>query len=308
MGDFFKKTTKNILNFSGYLSNKKAATLTGALAYFLFAGFLPFLSALGMAAKLFGMGEDLFLKTFGFAFGVAATLAESDISAAGSVGKITAATVFFALISLYSSSKFCVRLGEAGKLMNMRKEYEQCPEKIGKIKSKTDKNQEKTKNKKVGSGAFFKIAKRLLAAGVTLSSIGIFLAAMVIELFGSVVAELFFVPQSLVKTLCRVAGLFLNAALCVVLVRYATVNGGEKKYIKGSVLCFFVWLCAGMLFSLREKFFGRGAGLATAALFAFYLYVMMFGVVAGAGLNFYAAENVRSNRNYVCADGNRSEK
>ena len=109
----------------------------------------------------------------------------------------------------------------------------------------------------------------------------------------SAVLSLLSFPPALVKAVYYVAGVFLNAALCVILVRYATKNGGEKSYFKGAVLCFFVWECVGLLFSLREKFFGTGSGLATAALLSLYLYFMMFGVVAGAGLNFYLADDVR---------------
>lgn len=309
MGDFFMSAAKKIFCFLSYLSKKKAATLTGALAYFLFAGFLPFLSALAMAAKLFGAGEELFLKTLGGAFGVAVTLAESDISSASGTASITVTAVFFAVISVYSSSKFCVHLGETGKLLNMKNDdVKPLEEEFEKEKTKTKKcrKNKQTRKEKNGekqikltaenqrkSAAVLKIIKRLLAAGVTFSAIGIFLAAMVAELFGSAVLSLLSFPPALVKAVYYVAGVFLNAALCVILVRYATKNGGEKSYFKGAVLCFFVWECVGLLFSLREKFFGTGSGLATAALLSLYLYFMMFGVVAGAGLNFYLADDVR---------------
>ena len=249
-----KKYIRNLTDYFKFCSQKKATTLAGALAYFLFAGFVPFAGLLAFAAKMLGIPAEQIESTLYRSFGGLSLLAEENVSFAISRVK----TLFLALTSLYSAGHFYSHILKSGEIIC------KTPPKSG-IKSK-------------------------LKAFAALGSVGsVFLCALAFDLFGQAAISALNLPEVASFSAYYMGGVAVNVCLCALLIKFASPRSYSiKDNIKGVVLCFFVWEITGAGFAVWQGLKPTYNTALSAVMFTLYLYFMMLGVTYGLCLNAYS--------------------
>lgn len=254
---YVKKILYKIADYLKFCSQKKATTLAGALAYFLFAGFVPFAGLLAFAAAFLGIPAEQIESTLYRSFGGLSLLAEENVSYA--INRVK--TVFLALTSLYSAGHFYSHILKSGEIIC------KTPPKSG-IKSK-------------------------LKAFAALGSAGlVFLSALAFDLFGQAAISALKLPEAASFSAYYLGGVAVNACLCALLIKFASPPSWQlKNNIKGVVLCFFVWEITGAGFAVWQGLKPTYNAALSAVMFTLYLYFMMLGVTYGLCLNAYYAKS-----------------
>ena len=251
------KSVKNLIKkYLKFFGEKRATTLAGALAYFLFAGFVPFAGLLAFAAKFMGISQEAIEKTLYRSFGGLSLLAEENVSFALNRVK----SVFLALSSVYSAAHFYSHILKSGEIICA------APLKTG-VKSK-------------------------LKAFAAFGSAGlVFLCALSLDLFGTAAITALNLPK--VASFCAyyLGGIAVNAVLCAILIKFASPkNYTVKNNVYGVILCFLVWEVTGAGFAVWQGLKQTYNTALSTVMFTLYLYFMMLGVTNGLCLNAFLSE------------------
>lgn len=255
------KTVKNLIKkYLKFCGEKRATTLAGALAYFLFAGFVPFAGLLALAAKFIGIPQEIIESTLYRSFGGLSLLAEENVSFALSRIK----TVFLAITSIYSATHFYSHILKSGEMI--------C-------------------EKKPKSGIFSK-----LKSFAALGTVGVvFLCALALDLFGTAAINALNLPKITSFLSYYTGGVAINAVLCTLLIKFASPkNYNLKNNVYGVILCFLIWEVTGAGFAVWQGLKQTNNSALSTVMFTLYLYFMMLGVTYGLCLNAFLFKNRNS--------------
>lgn len=252
----FAKIKNSIKNYISFSTQKHVTTLAGALAYFLFAGFVPFAGLLAFAAKFMGISQEAIEKTLYRSFGGLSLLAEENVSFALNRVK----SVFLALSSVYSAAHLYSHVLKSGEII--------CGTAL-----------------KTGVKSKLKAFAALGSAGL------VFLCALSLDLFGTAAITALNLPK--VASFCAyyLGGIAVNAVLCAILIKFASPkNYTVKNNVYGVILCFLVWEVTGAGFAVWQGLKQTYNTALSTVMFTLYLYFMMLGVTNGLCLNAFLSE------------------
>lgn len=241
---------RKIKEFYVFSNSKRATTFAGGLAYFFFAGIVPFFGLVTVIFSLLDI-DSAQIKT----------LFQSDVFSVfferlQSEGADRAATLIMGITAAYAATHFYFHLIRTGENV-----YES--------------NRSGGAIKRVLSFCYLFIVQLLLIIAVS------------IELFGNKVLSFFGFSDVVVGLTGTSLSLAFNLVLSIVLHLFAAPAGYKNlKFIfKGVLLSFVYWEVCGLFFRLTQKGASGDFGFAAVAVFLLYLYFLMRGLVYGMVIN-----------------------
>ncbi len=247
---FYKRLKSKIKRYYSFNAETSASTYAGGLAYFYFAGLVPFLGLVLSVLGTLKIDGAPFVSFFGGSFSAFLERATAESETKG-------ANILMAAIAFYSSAHFYFHLIRTG-------------ERVYKA--------ERSKGviKRVLSFIYLLLAQFLMLVAVFLHAL-------------SEKALVFLGFSRLVVSLVRVSvGVSFNLVLSLVLHLFAVPLGKKRiKYAgRGTLFTFVYWEIAAVVFDLYLSLKSTDElSVAYVAAFLLYLYWLMRGLIGGMAVN-----------------------
>lgn len=258
------KLKEKIREYREFSNSKSATTYAGGLAYFFFAGLVPFIGIATAAVGLFGGNAEI----IGELCGSEVIAAFFDLIA--EEGGKKSGTIFMFVIAVYSSAHFYFHLIRTG---------------------------ENVYSSVRVRGVFNRIA----SFGYLMLVQILMIVAVGLEIAGKKVL-LFLGFSSLVSDLLKISvSVAFRVALSVSLHLFAAPSGRKNLASagKGAICTFVYWEVCGIFFSVYLAAADKADfGFATVAAFLLYVYYLMRGLICGMIVNATAFDGGAGDRRF----------
>jgi len=251
MRNLLAKIKKNLGDFYLFISEKRATTFAGGLAYFFFAGLIPFMGLLTLSTNFFGMDDKLVNDLFQSKF-LSVYFEKIRLEGVSRTG-----TWIMVLTGAYSATNFYFHLIRTGECIY---------------------------GSKRGKGMWKRVLSFIYLFAIQLVMIG----ALAVELAGRKILSFFGFSTIIVELMQFAVSVAFNITLSFVLHIFAAPSGSKniKKIGSGVLFTFVYWEFCNLFFNIYRSIKPENeSGFTLIAVFLLYLYFIMRGLTYGMARN-----------------------
>lgn len=251
MRNLFFELKSGIIAFYSFISEKRATTFAGGLAYFFFAGLVPFVGILTLSTNFFGIDDKLVKDLF------QSELLSVYFEKLRLEGVSRTGTWIMVLTGAYSATNFYFHLIRTGECIY---------------------------GKKRGKGVWKRVLSFIYLFAVQI----LMICVLAVELAGRKILGFFGFSAVVVEIMQFAVSVAFNITLSLILHIFAAPSGNKnlKKVGAGVLLTFIYWELCNLFFNIYRSIKPENEfGFTLIAVFLLYLYFIMRGLTYGMARN-----------------------